>query len=89
MSKDNFEVFTTIDKAKRDELFNELCRIGTPNEQQAVKFSGCQPVLNEFGEQAVSYVHYRALGKGGKVHIGKAQARPVWQTNYSVAYPRD
>jgi hypothetical protein len=52
---DNFEVFTTIDKAKRDELFNELRKRGLPNEKLAVKFSGVQPVAGEPGKWQSSW----------------------------------
>lgn len=47
------EVYTSIDKAKRDELFRELRAHGTAAERQAVKFSGVQPILGEDGKQAV------------------------------------
>lgn len=82
---DNFETFTTVDKAKRDELFDELRKRGLPNEQQAVKYSGVQPVLGEDGKQVVTvYSNSRSKAKAKRF-----QVRPQWQSNYSVAYPRE
>jgi hypothetical protein len=78
---DNMEVFTTRDKSKRDELYRELRANGLPNEKQAVRFSGAQPVLDEDGNQKTRTVQY--LGRG------RTQIRPIWESNYSVAYPRE
>lgn len=46
-------VYTTTDKAKRDELFRELCTRGRGVERQAVRFSGVQPVVGEDGQQKI------------------------------------
>lgn len=40
--QDSFEVITTNDKAKRDEMFQDLKRNGNALERQVVKFSGSQ-----------------------------------------------
>lgn len=37
-----YEVITTTDKAKRDEMFQDLKRNGNHMERQVVKFSGVQ-----------------------------------------------
>lgn len=79
---DNMDVFTTVDKAKRDELYDELRKRGLPNERKVVKFSGVQAVLGEDGEQARYFVQYERV-------TGKLQTRFVWQSNFSVAYPRE
>ena len=104
---DNFETFTTVDKAKRDELFDELRKRGLPNELQAVKFSGVQPVLGEDGTQEIreSYDRRRVITTKKDPETMKfhpfqkpetiaedkvvAQNRLQWQSNYSVAYPRE
>jgi hypothetical protein len=51
MEPNRFEVYTSIDKAKRDELFQALRTKGIGAERQVVKFSGCEPVLGEDGKQ--------------------------------------
>jgi hypothetical protein len=40
--RNNFEVVATTDKAKRDEIFDQLRASTLPNERQAVKWSGAQ-----------------------------------------------
>jgi hypothetical protein len=42
MPKDNFEVYTSADKDRRDRLFEELRAHGNAEERQAVKFSGVE-----------------------------------------------
>lgn len=81
MAENKMDIFTTVDKNKRDELFEELRKRGLSNERQAVKFSGVQYVLGEDGEQIVREVRYSPTGR--------LQFRPVYQINYSVAYPRE
>lgn len=87
---DNMEVFTTVDKAKRDELFKELRKRGLPNERLVVKFSGVQPVLDENGQQGSRIVQYFPTGaRQNRVFNPKVQFRLLWQSNFSVAYPRE
>ena len=45
----HFEVYTTTDKAKRDELFSMFRESTDPYEQQAVKFSGVHVVPGKTG----------------------------------------
>lgn len=85
----NFEIYTSVDKAKRDQLFAELRKNGDAYERQAVKFSGVQPVLGEDGLQLVDWVQYHAQVKGGQTAYGNLQMRPRWQSNWSVAHPID
>ena len=75
------EVFTTVDKTKRDEIFDELRKRGLPNERKVVKFSGVQPILGPDGLQDGYWKQYNGTGRH--------QFRPAWQSNFSVAYPRN
>jgi hypothetical protein len=76
----NFDVYTTTNKAKRGAMFDDFRKTGTPLERQAVKFSGYQPVLNEFGEQDGHNIVYS--------ENGKVQFRPAYVSTWSVAVPR-
>jgi hypothetical protein len=80
----NFEVITTVDKVQRDAMFEDFRENGNELELQVVKFSSNQPVLDENGEQAfiVSSGGHR---KGG---LPQFKARRVFQSTWSVAYPR-
>lgn len=40
--RDNFEVIASTDKAKRDEMFDQLRHSELPNERQVVKFSSAE-----------------------------------------------
>ena len=92
-------IYTTIDKAKRDELFHELRTRGRGVERQAVKFSGVQPVLDSEGKQAVRRVvktkrfirTQKFDGVKGTVSALSAveQFIPLWQSNWSVAHPAE
>ena len=73
-----YEVFTTRDKSKRDEIFRELRASTEPNERKAVKFSGVEPVTNDKGQV---YRQVRYFG------TGRVQLRPVFISTWSVAYP--
>jgi hypothetical protein len=48
MDVNNFEVYTTTDKAKRDELYRALREHGEGSERQAVKFSGVAEVDGKY-----------------------------------------
>ena len=76
----NTEIITTTDKAQRDRLFEDLRKNGNELERQVVKFSGNQPVLGPDGKQD----GYWKLYEG----VGKPQFRPMFQSTWSVAYPR-
>jgi hypothetical protein len=41
-------IYTTADKAKRDELFQLFRKSTDPLERQVVKFSGNEPISGEF-----------------------------------------
>ena len=77
-----FEVITTVDKNQRDRLFDDLRRNGNELEKRVVKFSGVEPILGPDGKQDSYWKHYRITG-----HEGEAQFRPLWRSNWSVAYP--
>jgi hypothetical protein len=81
--RNNFEVRTTTDKQKRDEIFEDYRKDGSPQERKAVKFSSNEPT----GE--VRSINYTATGKGGKLNRGGVQLRPVYRSTWSVAYPRE
>lgn len=83
-----FEILTTLDKDVRDRLFEDLRENGNELEKQVVKFSGVEPQFNTGGEPLNRVVHYSALGKGGIIRHGKAQFRQVYQSTWSVAYPK-
>jgi hypothetical protein len=78
----NFEIITTLDKDQRDRMYQDFKMNGNDLEKQAVKFSDCEPVLDESGNQKVKQISYDKAGPSS------VQTRPVYQTTYSVAYPR-
>jgi hypothetical protein len=84
----NYDVITTTDKAKRDDIFRQMRESTDPLERASVKFSGNEPVLNEDGTPQVAIIRYQATGKGGKINLGRRQSRPVMVSNWSVATPR-
>lgn len=71
----NFEVFTTTDKARRDQMFEDLRKSDDPLERQVVKFSSVEPSAND------SVMQFNDHGK--LTYHG-----PKWVSNWSVAYPR-
>ena len=74
----NTEIITTTDKAQRDRLFEDLRKNGNELERQVVKFSG-----NEFvGDEVVK--NYAGKDHGPE----KGRTRLVFQSTWSVAYPR-
>jgi hypothetical protein len=85
MENNNFEVYTMTDKAKRDQLFAQLRASDDQYERQVVKFSGFEPVM-EGGQQKIAYVTYVDYPVKPPKTI-KLQARPVWRSTWSVAYP--
>lgn len=76
----NFEIITTTDKAQRDRMFTDLRKNGDEFEKQAVKFSSVEPVMKDDG-QVMKFRFYP--GKKPRV-----QPRPVFESTWSVAYPR-
>jgi hypothetical protein len=75
----NYEVFTMTDKKKRDELFEDFRKDGSPQERRAVKFSSNEPT----GE--VREVQYWLTGSKHP----QVQLRPVYRSTWTVAYPRE
>jgi hypothetical protein len=76
----NFEVITTPDKETRDRLFEDLRTNGNELERKVVKFSGNEPVLNEIGQQDYRFTFY----EGSR----NPQPRPIYRSNWSIAYPK-
>jgi hypothetical protein len=76
-----FEIITTTDKAKRDQMFQDLKQNGNELERQVVKFSGVEPVMNpnDTSEQEHKLIRYSPKGR--------IQMRPIYRSNFSVAYP--
>jgi hypothetical protein len=87
--KNNYDVITTTDKAKRDDIFRQMRESTDPLERASVKFSGNEPVLDEEGQQVVDETAYLLKGKGGRINFGRVQYRPQFVSTYSVATPRD
>jgi hypothetical protein len=90
--KNNYDVITTTDKAKRDDIFRQMRESTDPLERASVKFSGNEPVINDLVDppvQLYAEVKYSAHVKGGNLQFGKSQQRPIWVSIYSVATPRD
>jgi hypothetical protein len=87
--KNNYDVITTTDKAKRDDIFRQMRESTDPLERASVKFSGNQPILGEGGLPTSTIRQYTATGKGGKINLGRPQYRGLFVSTYSVATPRD
>lgn len=88
-AKNNFEIYTMTDKAQRDKMFAEHRVLGDEYEKQVVKFSGQRLVLGADGQPVYRQIVYTATGKGGKLNFGKPQLRPVYESTWSVGYPKD
>lgn len=96
--KDNFEVITTTDKAKRDEMFTELRANGNRLEKQVVKFSSSEPVMTHFDGLSVQRTSIlpnyagrmnklsKSAAKRGQ-HIANQRVRPHHVSTWSIAYP--
>lgn len=82
--REGTEVITMTDKDKRDRLFEDLRQNGNAEERQVVKFSGVEPVLGTDGKQLHTEKQYWIPG----AKHPKVQFRPVFQSNWSVAYPK-
>lgn len=80
---DNFEVITTTEKDKRDEMFEDLKRNGNALERQVVKFSGNELIADGDGLIELRTVRYETTG-----YIGDPQTRLVCRSTWSLAYPR-
>jgi len=72
--RNNYEVITTADKQKRDEMYADLRANGNALERQVVKFSDCEPTG---GNYLVFYEH------GDDFY-----SRPDYRSTWSIAYPR-
>lgn len=67
-----FEVLTMTDKQKRDDIYNDLRRLGDVKERQAVRFSSCELLLE---------------GTPGEIALDD-NGRERYVSTFSVAYPR-
>ncbi len=79
---DNFEIFTTQDKSRRDQVFEDLRTNGNALEKQVVKFSGCDQILLNKDRPVFTIKTYR-----DSPHA-KRQVRFIYISTWSVAYPR-
>ena len=90
----NFEVITTTDKARRDEMFQDLRKNGNELERQVVKFSGNEPVIvtetaGWTSGQLIDIIVYTKDGTRQAIGRDKnKQSRPRFRNNWSVAYPK-
>lgn len=84
----NYDVITTTNKAKRDDIFRQMRESTDPLERASVKFSGNEPVLDADGKQVVHQTAYLLKGKGGHINVDSTQYRPQFVSNWSVATPR-
>jgi hypothetical protein len=75
-----FEVITTTDKAKRDQMFQDLRRNGDKLERQVVKFSSNEPFVDENGD--TGKIVYYSDTRGAST-----QMRPFCRSTWSIAYP--
>lgn len=94
---DNYDVITTTDKAKRDDIFRQMRESTDPLERASVKFSGNEIALAEDGLPMTTIVQYRISGSKPnrvvsfpkrKVLLGpKEQVRMLYRSTWSVATP--
>ena len=95
----NYDVITTTDKTKRDDIFRKMRASTDPLERASVKFSSNEPVLDESGLPEIKIVQYRVSGSkhnrvvtfknGCTTRLGPAgQSRPVYRSTWSIATPR-
>lgn len=93
----NFEVFTMTDKQKRDELFEDFRKDGSPQERQAIKFSSNEPVMvqdtstGNVGQliDLIVYTQGPSRPAIGSDKEKNKQRRPRFRSTWSVAYPRE
>lgn len=79
--QDNFDVITTTDKDKRDEMFEDLKRNGNALERQVVKFSGVRPLV-KFSGSMVGWVStwslaYPRTDENGNVPAARPNAEEL------------
>lgn len=82
-------VYTTFDKAKRDELWRELRTRGRGTERQAVRFSGVEQV--GVNETVVIHKRWVKLDDGvyALVPFEEIRTRPVYRSTWSVSHPAE
>lgn len=84
------EVITTIDKQKRDAMFQELRNSTEANERQVVKFSSVEPVLDSKDSGPEPFEGGYRQVVNGQVSFARTPTsvfRPLYRSNWSVAYP--
>ncbi len=82
--KYKFEIYTSTDKAKRDELFQALRKSDDPFERQVVKFSGWEPVIGEDGHEG----HFVWYDESRRNKLHPPQRRMHYRSTWSVAHPK-
>jgi hypothetical protein len=91
----NYDIITTTDKAKRDDIFRQMRESTDPLERASVKFSGNEIVPDEFGEGGSDgkFIQYSVSGSGiprnaviptkkGGVHILNLGPKQQWRPKY-------
>ncbi|HXQ38140.1 MAG TPA: hypothetical protein VN843_29315 [Anaerolineales bacterium] len=84
-------VYTTSDKAKRDELWRELRTRGRGVERLAVRFSGVELVKEEtvVVRTGYSWIKNPETGKRERTLVNVTKAVPTYQSTWSVSHPAE
>ena len=84
-------VYTTTDKAKRDELFHELRTRGRGVERQVVKFSGAELVKTETVpvRSAYRWIKNPTTGVYERRIITLTKEISTYRSTWSVAHPAE
>jgi hypothetical protein len=84
-------VYTSTDKAKRDELWRELRTRGRGTERQAVRFSGVELIKEETVVVGAKYVWIKnpQTGKRERTLVNVTKTVPTYQSTWSVSHPAE
>jgi hypothetical protein len=84
-------VYTSTDKAKRDELWRELRTRGRGVERLAVRFSGVELVKEETVVVGTKFVWTKnpETGKRERTLVNVTKVVPTYQSTWSVSHPTE
>jgi len=84
-------VYTTADKAKRDELWRELRTRGRGVERLAVRFSGVELVKEETVVTGTKYswIKNPETGKWERLLVNVCKVVRTYQSTWSVSHPAE